>query len=49
VIEDEGTNATISVSKRMYDQLSVGNTVEVSKEVTYLFGTYFGTDYKLKN
>lgn len=49
VIEDEGTNATISVSKQMYDQLSVGNTVEVSKEVTYLFGTYFGTDYKLKN
>lgn len=49
VIEDEGTNATISVSKRMYDQLSVGDTVEVSKEVTYLFGTYFGTDYKLKN
>lgn len=49
VIEDEGTNATISASKRMYDQLSVGDTVEVSKEVTYLFGTYFGTDYKLKN
>jgi hypothetical protein len=49
VIEDEGTNATISVSKRMYDQLSVGDAVEVSKEVTYLFGTYFGTDYKLKN
>ena len=49
VIEDEGTNATISVSKQMYDQLSVGNTVEVSKEVTYLFDTYFGTDYKLKN
>lgn len=23
--------------------------VEVSKEVTYLFGTYLGTDYKLKN
>lgn len=40
VIEDEDTNATISVSKRMYDQLSVGDTVEVSKKVTY---------YKLKN
>lgn len=49
VIEDEDTNATISVSKRMYDQLSVGDTVEVSKKVTYLFGTYLGTDYKLKN
>lgn len=49
VIEDEGTNATIRVSKRMYDQLSVGDIVEVSKKVTYLFGTYLGTDYKLKN
>lgn len=49
VIEDEDTNATISVSKRMYDRLSVGDTVEVSKKVTYLFGTYLGTDYKLKN
>lgn len=49
VIEDEGTNATISVSKRVYDQLSVGDTVEVYKKVTYLFGAYFGTDYKLKN
>lgn len=49
VIEDEGTTATISVSKRVYDQLSVGDTVEVSKKVTYLFGTYLGTDYKLKN
>lgn len=49
VVEDEGTNATISVSKRVYDQLSVGDTVEVCKKVTYLFGTYFGTDYTLKN
>ena len=49
VIEDEDTNATISVSKRMYDQLSVGGTVEVYKKVTYLFGTYFGTDYTIKN
>lgn len=49
VIEDEGTNSTISVSERVYDQLSVGDKVEVSKKVTYLFGTYFGTDYELKN
>lgn len=49
VIEDEGIKDTISVSERVYDQLSVGDTVEVSKKVTYLFGTYFGTDYKLKN
>lgn len=49
VIEDEGTNAIISVSERVYDQLSVGDNVEVYKKVTYLFGTYFGTDYKLKN
>lgn len=49
VIEDEGIKDTISVSERVYDQLSVGNTVEVYKKVTYLFGTYFGTDYKLKN
>lgn len=33
----------------VYDQLSVGDTVEVYKKVTYLFGAYFGTDYKLKN
>lgn len=44
VVEDEGTNTTISVSKQVYDQLS-----EVSKTITYLFGTYFGTDCKLKN
>ena len=31
------------------DQLSVGDTVEVYKKVTYLFGTYLGTDYTLKN
>ena len=37
------------VSERVYNQLSVGDTVEVSKKVTYLFGTYLGTDYKLKN
>ena len=49
VIEDEGTNSTISVSERVYDQLSVGDKVEVSKKVTYLFGTYLGTDYALKN
>lgn len=49
VIEDEGTNATISVSERVYNQLSVGDTVEVYKKVTYLFGTYLGTDYELKN
>lgn len=49
VIEDEGTKDTISVSEKVYDQLSVGDKVEVSKEVTYLFGTYLGTDYKLKN
>lgn len=40
---------TISVSEKVYDQLSVGDTVEVYKKVTYLFGAYFGTDYKLKN
>lgn len=49
VIEDEGTKDAISVSEKVYDQLSVGDKVEVSKEVTYLFGTYLGTDYKLKN
>lgn len=49
VIEDEGAKDTISVSEKVYDQLSVGDTVEVSKQVTHLFGTYFGTDYKLKN
>ena len=49
VIEDEGTKDTISVSEKVYDQLSVGDTVEVYKKVTYLFGDYFGTDYKLKN
>lgn len=49
VLEDEGTNTTISVSERVYDQLSVGDTVEVYKKVTYLFGSYFGTDYTLKN
>ena len=49
VLEDEGANTTISVSERVYDQLSVGDNVEVYKKVTYLFGTYFGTDYKLKN
>ena len=31
------------------NQLVVGDTVEVYKKVTYLFGTYFGTDYTLKN
>ena len=49
VIEDEGTKDTISVSEKVYDQLSVGDTVEVYKKVTYLFGTYLGTDYTLKN
>lgn len=49
VIEDEGTKDTISVSEKVYDQLSVGDTAEVYKKVTYLFGAYFGTDYKLKN
>lgn len=49
VIEDEGAKDTISVSEKVYDQLSVGDKVEVSKKVTYLFGTYFGTDYTLKN
>ena len=49
VIEDEGTKDTISVSEKVYDQMPVGDTVEVYKKVTYLFGTYFGTDYKLKN
>lgn len=49
VIEDEGANATISVSERVYDQLSVGDSVEVSKTITYLFGSELGTDYKLKN
>ena len=49
VIEDEGIKDTISVSEKVYDQLSVGDTVEVYKKVTYLFGTYLGTDYTLKN
>lgn len=49
VIEDEGNKDTISVSEKVYDQLSVGDTVEVYKKVTYLFGTYLGTDYTLKN
>lgn len=49
VIEDEGTNATISVSKRVYDQLTVGDNVEVSKTITYLFDSKLGIDYKLKN
>lgn len=49
VIEDEGTNATISVSKRVYDQLTVGDNVEVSKTITYLFNSELGIDYKLKN
>lgn len=49
VIEDEGTKDTISVSEKVYNQLSVGDTVELSKKVTYLFGTYLGTDYALKN
>lgn len=49
VIEDEGTNATISVSKRVYDQLTVGDNVEVSKTITYLFDSELGIDYKLKN
>lgn len=49
VIEDEGTNATISVSKRVYDQLTVGYNVEVSKTITYLFDSELGIDYKLKN
>lgn len=49
MIEDEGTKDTISVSEKVYDQLSVGDTVEVYKKVTYLFGTYLGTDYALKN
>ena len=49
VIEDEGTKDTISVSEKVYNQLSVGDTVEVYKKVTYLFGTYLGTDYTLKD
>ena len=49
VIEDEGTNATISVSKRVYDQLTVGDTIKVLKTITYLFNSELGTDYKLKN
>ena len=49
VIEDEGNKDTISVSEKVYDQLSVGDTAEVYKKVTYLFGTYLGTDYTLKN
>ena len=49
VIEDECTKDSISVSEKVYDQLSVGDTVEVYKKVTYLFGTYLGTDYTLKN
>lgn len=49
VIEDEGTNATISVSKRVYDQLSVGDTIKVLKTITFLFNSELGTDYKLKN
>lgn len=49
VIEDEGAKDTISVSEKVYDQLSVGDTVEVYKKVTYLFDSYFGTDYTLKN
>lgn len=49
VIEDEGNKDTISVSEKVYDQLSVGDTVEVYKKVTYLFGTNLGTDYTLKN
>lgn len=49
VIEDEGTNATISASKRVYDQLTVGDNVEVSKTITYLFDSELGIDYKLKN
>lgn len=49
VIEDEGTNATISVSKRVYDQLTVGDNVEVPKTITYLFDSELGIDYKLKN
>lgn len=44
VIEDEGTKDTISVSEKVYNQLS-----EVYKKVTYLFGTYLGTDYTLKD
>lgn len=48
VIEDEGTTSTISVNKRVYDQLSVGDTVEVLKTITYLFNSELGTDYKLK-
>ena len=49
VIEDEGAKDTISVSEKVYDQLSVGDKVEVYKKVTYLFGTYLGTDYTLKD
>ena len=49
VIEDEDTKDTISVSEQVYHQLSVGDIVEVYKKVTYLFGTYLGTDYTLKN
>ena len=48
VIEDEGTTATIYVSKWGYNQISVGDTVKVSKTITYLFGVHFSTDYSLK-
>ena len=48
VIEDEGTTATIYVSKWVYNQLSVGDTIKVSKTITYLFGSHFGTDYNIK-
>lgn len=48
VIEDEGAKDTISVSEKVYDQLSVGDTVEVYKTSTYLFGSHFSTDYTIK-
>lgn len=49
VIEDEGNKDTISVSEKVYDQLTVGDNVEVSKTITYLFDSELGIDYKLKN
>ena len=48
VIEDEGITATISVSKWVYNQLSVGDTVKVYKTITYLFSSHFSTDYNIK-
>lgn len=48
VIEDEGTTATINVSKWVYNQISVGDSVKASKTITYIFGVHFSTDYALR-